>query len=219
MATAEAPHRHQLGRRRAAALTRLSSRLRTPASSGGAAQRADDSDWARGEEVGSGHHPSPLLYFDVTAQVTSSVLVSELIGRGAYTFASWSQLGLTLSLVAYTAERIGREAKRRHFQCKVEALDSYSMANLIHETLVVFVCATTGQGDPPDNMKNFWRFLFRKSLPATSLCQMDYAVLGLGDSSYPKFNFIAKKLHKRLLQLGGNPIMPVALGDDQHDLG
>ncbi|XP_054854025.1 NADPH-dependent diflavin oxidoreductase 1 isoform X2 [Eublepharis macularius] len=118
-----------------------------------------------------------------------------------------------------TAERIGREAKRRHFQCRVEALDSYNVANLIHEPLVVFVCATTGQGDPPDNMKNFWRFLFRKSLPATSLCQMDYAVLGLGDSSYPKFNFIAKKLHKRLLQLGGNSIMPVALGDDQHDLG
>ncbi|XP_063000895.1 NADPH-dependent diflavin oxidoreductase 1 isoform X2 [Elgaria multicarinata webbii] len=118
-----------------------------------------------------------------------------------------------------TAERIGREAKRRHFQCRIEALDSYNVATLIQEPLVVFVCATTGQGDPPDNMKNFWRFLFRKSLPPTSLCQMDYAVLGLGDSSYPKFNFIAKKLHKRLLQLGGCPVVPVALGDDQHDLG
>ncbi|XP_053138677.1 NADPH-dependent diflavin oxidoreductase 1 isoform X2 [Hemicordylus capensis] len=118
-----------------------------------------------------------------------------------------------------TAERIGREAKRRHFQCKVEALDSYNVAELIHEPLVVFVCATTGQGDPPDNMKNFWRFLFRKSLPPTSLCQMDYAVLGLGDSSYPKFNFIAKKLHKRLQQLGGSPLLLAALGDDQHDLG
>ncbi|NXR81123.1 NDOR1 oxidoreductase, partial [Pycnonotus jocosus] len=118
-----------------------------------------------------------------------------------------------------TAERIGREAKRRHLWCRVEALDSCDVANLIHEPLVVFVCATTGQGDPPDNMKMFWRFLFRKNLPAGSLCQLDYAVLGLGDSSYPKFNFVAKKLHKRLLQLGGNPLLPVALGDDQHDLG
>ncbi|XP_062815195.1 NADPH-dependent diflavin oxidoreductase 1 isoform X2 [Anolis carolinensis] len=117
------------------------------------------------------------------------------------------------------AERVGREAKRHRFQCKVEALDDYSVASLIHEPLVVFVCATTGQGDPPDNMKNFWRFIFRKNLPPSSLCQMDYAVLGLGDSSYPKFNFVAKKLHKRLLQLGGHPLTPVALGDDRHDLG
>ncbi|XP_042335285.1 NADPH-dependent diflavin oxidoreductase 1 [Sceloporus undulatus] len=118
-----------------------------------------------------------------------------------------------------TAERIGREAKRRHFRCRVEALDAFGVASLIHEPLVVFVCATTGQGDPPDNMKNFWRFIFRKNLPPGSLSRMDYAVLGLGDSSYPKFNFIAKKLHKRLLQLGGSPMTPVALGDDQHDLG
>uniref|UniRef100_A0A674H2W1 NADPH-dependent diflavin oxidoreductase 1 n=1 Tax=Taeniopygia guttata TaxID=59729 RepID=A0A674H2W1_TAEGU len=117
------------------------------------------------------------------------------------------------------AERVGREARRRHLRCRVQALDSCDLANLIHEPLVVFVCATTGQGDPPDNMKMFWRFLFRKNLPASSLCQLDYAVLGLGDSSYPKFNFIAKKLHKRLLQLGGSPLLPVALGDDQHDLG
>ncbi|KAG7251507.1 hypothetical protein CRUP_019877 [Coryphaenoides rupestris] len=38
------------------------------------------------------------------------------------------------------------------------------------------------------SLMNFWRFLFRKSLPAGSLCQLDCAVLGLGDSSYPKYN-------------------------------
>ncbi|XP_062844915.1 NADPH-dependent diflavin oxidoreductase 1 [Trichomycterus rosablanca] len=118
-----------------------------------------------------------------------------------------------------TAERIGRQAQRRRISVRVQALDSYNVANLISESLVVFVCSTTGQGDPPDNMKNFWKFLFRKSLPAGSLCRLDYAVLGLGDSSYPKFNFVAKKLHKRLLQLGANALLPVGLADDQHDLG
>ncbi|RVE65475.1 hypothetical protein OJAV_G00116890 [Oryzias javanicus] len=117
------------------------------------------------------------------------------------------------------AQRIGRQAQRRRLQVRVMALDSYKVANLIAESLVVFVCSTTGQGDPPDNMKNFWRFLFKKSLPVGSLSRLDCAVLGLGDSSYPKFNFVAKKLQKRLLQLGANMLMPVGLGDDQHDLG
>ncbi|XP_063792224.1 NADPH-dependent diflavin oxidoreductase 1 isoform X2 [Pseudophryne corroboree] len=117
------------------------------------------------------------------------------------------------------AERVGREARCRHFACRVESIDGYNVANLIHEPLVIFVCATTGQGDPPDNMKNFWRFIFRRNLPHNSLCRMDYAVLGLGDSSYTKFNFIAKKLHKRFLQLGASPVLSPALGDDQHDLG
>ncbi|KAG9460843.1 hypothetical protein GDO78_019203 [Eleutherodactylus coqui] len=84
------------------------------------------------------------------------------------------------------AERLGKEARRRHFTCRVDAIDSYNIANLVHEQLVIFVCATTGQGDPPDNMKNFWRFVFRRNLPHNSLCRMDFAVLGLGDSSYPK---------------------------------
>ncbi|CAL8321900.1 unnamed protein product [Lota lota] len=118
-----------------------------------------------------------------------------------------------------TAERIGRQAQRKHIQNQVAPLDGYNVANLISESLVLFVCSTTGQGDPPDNMKNFWRFLFRKSLPAGSLCQLDCAVLGLGDSSYPKFNFVAKKLHKRLQQLGASLLSSVGLADDQHDLG
>ncbi|XP_078282214.1 NADPH-dependent diflavin oxidoreductase 1 [Rhinoraja longicauda] len=117
------------------------------------------------------------------------------------------------------AERIGREGVRRHFVCRVLPLDSYTIADLIQESLVVFVCSTTGQGEAPDNMKRFWRFIFRRNLPAASLSVVNSAVLGLGDSSYPKFNFIAKKLSKRLAQLGCKSLLPLGLADDQHDLG
>jgi sulfite reductase alpha subunit-like flavoprotein len=68
-------------------------------------------------------------------------------------------------------------------------------------------------------MKNFWKFLLRKSLPTDSLSRLNFVVIGLGDSSYLKFNFVAKRLHKRLIQLGGNALLPMALCDDQHDLG
>ncbi|CAF96712.1 unnamed protein product, partial [Tetraodon nigroviridis] len=118
-----------------------------------------------------------------------------------------------------TAQRIARQAQRKRIQAQLLPLNSYNVANLISENLVVFVCSTTGQGDPPDNMKNFWRFIFKKSLPLGSLSQLDCAVLGLGDSSYAKFNFVAKKLYKRLVQLGASMLIPVGLADDQHDLG
>lgn len=45
------------------------------------------------------------------------------------------------------------------------------------------------------------------------------AVLGLGDSSYAKFNFSAKKLSKRLVSLGAKLLIDTGLCDDQHDLG
>lgn len=50
---------------------------------------------------------------------------------------------------------------------------------------VVVVCS---QGDPPDNMRRFWKLLLRKSLPPTILSGTNYAVFGLGDSGYVKYN-------------------------------
>ncbi|TRY78288.1 hypothetical protein TCAL_06899 [Tigriopus californicus] len=126
-----------------------------------------------------------------------------------------SQTGTAMEV----AKRIYREARRLHFQAQVLAMDEYHIPGLIQEPLVVFVCSTTGQGDVPDNMKQFWRFLLQRKLSPHSLARMKYGVLGLGDSSYEKFNFVGKKLHTRLAQIGGIPLQKVGLGDDQHDLG
>lgn len=51
------------------------------------------------------------------------------------------------------------------------------------------------------------------------LLQVHCAVFGLGDSSYAKYNFAGKKLFRRLKQLGANMMMPLGLGDDQHEIG
>ncbi|XP_077261146.1 NADPH-dependent diflavin oxidoreductase 1 isoform X2 [Temnothorax americanus] len=117
------------------------------------------------------------------------------------------------------AEQIWKSAKRKGLQSTVSSLDEYDIQNLPSEQLIIFVVATTGQGDPPANMKQFWRQLLRKNLPATMLKNLKYGVLGLGDSSYSKFNFAAKKLNKRVAQLGGKELLPIGLADDQHNLG
>ncbi|XP_054271020.1 NADPH-dependent diflavin oxidoreductase 1 [Macrosteles quadrilineatus] len=117
------------------------------------------------------------------------------------------------------AERIWREARCNHFVGPIRALDDYEIPQLIFENVVVFVCSTTGQGEQPDNMKKFWKFLLRKNLPPDSLGNLRFGVLGLGDSSYVKFNHVAKKLFRRLEGLGGRPLCKLGLADDQHDLG
>jgi sulfite reductase alpha subunit-like flavoprotein len=59
----------------------------------------------------------------------------------------------------------------------------------------------------------------KAKLPNDLLISMEYAVFGLGDSGYEKYNYVGKKMYKRLLQLGAKPILPRGDGDDQHYLG
>ncbi|KAJ1922182.1 NAPDH-dependent diflavin reductase [Mycoemilia scoparia] len=117
------------------------------------------------------------------------------------------------------AKRISREGWRRHFKTRVKAMDDFDPKDILNTTHVIFVCSTTGQGVEPDNMRKFWKFLLRKSLPQGILSSLEYAVFGLGDSSYEKFNFPAKKLYRRVEQLGGSPLISLGEGDDQHYLG
>ncbi|GBF88274.1 hypothetical protein Rsub_00986 [Raphidocelis subcapitata] len=117
------------------------------------------------------------------------------------------------------AEAIGRDAAALLFAPRVMPMDAYPVADLPGEGAVVFVAATTGQGEPPENMRRFWRFLLRKSLPPGSLAATRYAVFGLGDSAYVKFNAAAKKLDRRLEALGATPLIERGLGDDQHPGG
>lgn len=70
------------------------------------------------------------------------------------------------------AERIWRDSKRFYFRTAIKALDDFPFSDLLTEQCIVLICSTTGQGEEPDNMKNFWRFLLKKSLTSTTLNNM-----------------------------------------------
>ena len=67
--------------------------------------------------------------------------------------------------------------------------------------------------------KKFWKFLLWKGLPLNSLENVQCTIFGLGDSSYPKFCFVAKLLHRRLESLGAKIFHDRGFGDDQDLLG
>ena len=117
------------------------------------------------------------------------------------------------------AQRIVAEAVRQRYEVKCCSMDEYDVQMLPVERLVIFVASTTGEGEVPENMRAFWRFMLRRDLPAKSLSRLSHACFGLGDSSYPKFNFAIKRLHRRLEQLGSAAVLSAGLGDDQDALG
>ncbi|KAH7327986.1 sulfite reductase flavoprotein alpha-component [Stachybotrys elegans] len=113
------------------------------------------------------------------------------------------------------AEELGRICQRLHFHCHIEELDAVELSALLRYQLVMFVVATTGQGDMPHNSLLFWKKLLRKRLPPGCLAQLKYTCFGLGDSTYVKFNWAARKLIRRLEQLGAQTFVENYEADEQ----
>ncbi|KAH9451375.1 hypothetical protein Pst134EB_018846 [Puccinia striiformis f. sp. tritici] len=99
------------------------------------------------------------------------------------------------------AHQLARGARRVHFKTEVSSMDNYDRDELFDEDLVVYSCLTTGQGVQPSNMTQFWNQLRRPNLPSNFLYNIRLTVFGLGDSSYPQFNWTTKKLFRRLIQV------------------
>jgi len=115
---------------------------------------------------------------------------------------------------------IAREGCRSGVPCREpQAMSDVDLQSLCSLGFVVFVVATTGQGDPPINMRSLWQDMTVASLPKTLLQGLRFAVFGLGDSHYRQFNYCARKLQARLENLGAEPFFRLGLGDDQHDFG
>lgn len=117
------------------------------------------------------------------------------------------------------AKRVGLQAKLLGFNVTVETMDDFQLKELPRQHLVVFICSTTGHGQEPENMKNLFNFIRRKDLPKNCLSKVRFAVYGLGDSSYAKFNYVSKILFKRLKEIGAQPIQDLVASDEQHRYG
>ncbi|MCC5808103.1 MAG: flavodoxin domain-containing protein [Opitutales bacterium] len=98
------------------------------------------------------------------------------------------------------AKKFGKLAATQGFGPAVTDLGDYPPENIKGESRVLIVTSTYGDGEPPDNAKAFHDFLLAEDAPR--LEGLTFAVLGLGDSSYPDFNECAKRIDSRLETLG-----------------
>lgn len=75
----------------------------------------------------------------------------------------------------------------------------------------LFVVSTTGEGDPPDHALAFARASLQSP---TALAGLRYAVLALGDRSYPHFCAFGRKLDNWLRESQASPLFPRIEVDD-----
>ena len=102
------------------------------------------------------------------------------------------------------AEALGERMQSQGLRVRVLRTGEYALRDLTRERRLFVVMSTHGDGDPPDDARPITDFLLGRRAPR--LPSLEFAVLALGDSSYPRYCEIGRRVDERLAELGGRRI-------------
>lgn len=110
-------------------------------------------------------------------------------------------VGSVLGASEYVAEALQEKLIEKNHQAKLHFSPNLSEIDSKHNWII---CTSThGAGDLPDNIQHFAEQIKNTALPTTQ-----FAIVGLGDSSYDTFCFGALEMEKILNESQAKPLCP-----------
>ena len=98
------------------------------------------------------------------------------------------------------AEQLLVQLQEASLDAQLVAAGDYKAKNIASEDILLIVASTQGEGEPAEEAVSLHKFLHGKKAP--QLAQLSYAVLALGDTSYPNYCQAGKDFDAVLEKLG-----------------
>lgn len=154
------------------------------------------------QQLISASAPEQILWVGGYLTGLASKNLTSIPDAGEITLLVGSQTGNSDAL----AEQMQRLATARGLKTVIKKMGDYKFLQLKTEKNLLVIVSTYGEGEPPDNARAWVEYLFSKRAP--SLKQVQFSVLGLGDSSYEFFCKTGVDIDRRLEELGATRIHP-----------
>ena len=151
--------------------------------------------WAQSQGV-SGVAAEPSALQTATSTVSRRVLV-----------LSASQTGNARSV----AESLHAKLQAAGVEARLSSAGDFKSKTLPDEDIVLLVTSTQGEGEPPEEALPLYKFIYSKKKP--DLGKLTFAVLGLGDSSYPNFCQAGKDFDAKFAELGAGRLNDLGICD------
>ena len=103
---------------------------------------------------------------------------------------------------AFIAEQMKSHFQTHELEPAVYNMAEYDVNNLENEKFLFIVVSTRGEGDPPAQAQQFYKYILGSKAP--KLPSLNFSVCALGDSSYQHFCQTGKDLDMKLKALGAN---------------
>ncbi|MCW9699572.1 assimilatory sulfite reductase (NADPH) flavoprotein subunit [Avibacterium sp. 20-129] len=148
--------------------------------------------WAKSQEV-NGAAMESAVGFPPTFSAPNTILEVSVL--------SASQTGNAKSVADQLATRLQSEG----IAVSRKSLADYKAKNIAQEKVVILVTSTQGEGEPPEEGVLLLKLLQGKKAP--KLTGIKFAVLSLGDSSYPHFCQAGKDFDHAFANLGAERLL------------